>query len=181
MWLISFLLTKRELYAILFYVVNLYCEVMHLYMLSMNFRIPRFAVRLFFRGRDGKVDLKRVEAFYDQKTLDELRDFPGLIWKVWAIREDACEGSGYYLFKTRHEAEVRAEYARRFYWRKGMLFVHTRIHEVLEDCSRYTRAPIDLPANPVISPEQEYTILHPKLQSFIMMIREKRKLLKGIK
>ena len=151
-----------------------------MYMLSMSFRIPRFAVKLFFRDRNGKVELKRVEAFYDQKTLDELRDFPGLIWKVWAISEDARKGSGYYLFKTKHEAEVREAYARRFYWRKGMLFVHTQIHEVLEGCSRYTRAPIELPANPPMSLEKEYEILHPKLQSPLKMIKEKRKLMKGV-
>lgn len=149
-------------------------------LLSVRFKIPRFAVKLFFRDRDGNVDLKRVEAFYDQKTLDELRDFPGLKWKVWAVSEDAGEGSGYYLFEDRHEAELREKYARRYYWRKGMLFARCQIHEVLEDCSRYTRAPLDVPANPPATAAQEQAILHPKLDSPIHMIREKKKLMKGV-
>ena len=149
-------------------------------LLSVRFKIPRFAVKLFFRDKDGNVDLKRVEAFYDQKTMDELRDFPGLKWKVWAVSEDASEGSGYYLFEDRHEAELREKYARRYYWRKGMLFARCQIHEVLENCSRYTRAPLDVPANPPATPAQERAILHPKLDGPIHMIREKKKLMKGV-
>lgn len=149
-------------------------------MLSIHFRIPRIAVRLFFRGKDGQVDLKKVEAFYDTKTLDELKNYPGLKWKVWAISRDARRGSGYYLFENYHEAELRAKYARRYYWRKGMLFTRCQIHEVLEGCSRYTRAPIDVPANPPATVEQEQAILHPNLDNPILMLRKKRKMMKGV-
>lgn len=147
---------------------------------SVHFKIPGFARRLFFHDKDGKVDLRRIEAFYDKKTLDELKSFPGLKWKIWAVSPDAREGSGYYLFENRSDAELREKFARRYYWKKGMLFPRCCIHEVLENCSRYTRAPLDIPANPPATASQVNAIMHPKLDNPVVMLIKKRKLMKGV-
>lgn len=123
--------------------------------LSMDFIIPRIAFHLMLKGRNGALDMQRVEAFFDPDYTRQLADLPGLRWKLWGISPDGRHGSGYYLFETRADAEVRERWAKKFYWRKGMLFLKTRIYDVMEESSRITRCPIDLPPNPSCTPEVE--------------------------
>jgi hypothetical protein len=123
-------------------------------MLYISFKIPWLAAKFVLRGRDGKVDPVRTQRVFTPQASQAIADFPGLIWKVWAISDDARTGTGYYLFNSRADAQARADYAKKYYPRDGLFHVRCQICEVLEDCSRVTRAPIDLPANPGITPEK---------------------------
>lgn len=149
--------------------------------LNMRFRIPWLAAKLLLRGENGKVNLRKVEAYYDRELLEELRDFPGLKWKIWAISKNGLHGSGFYLFGDEASAQLRTKFARRFYWRKGMFFCRCYISEVVEDCSRFTRAPIDTPANPPVTPEQAAEIMRFKSEDPIKKFKRKYELLKGVK
>lgn len=146
----------------------------------MRFHIPRPAARLLLRGADGRISMNKVEAYYDKKLLEELRDFPGLKWKLWAISQDGLHGSGFYLFEDESSAQLRARYANRFYWRKGMLFCRCHISRVIEGCSRFTRAPIDVEANPPATPAQAAQIMRFNAENPIKTLRAKYKLLKGV-
>ena len=145
-------------------------------LLTMDFYIAPFARRLFL-GTDGKIDIGKVEASYDKETLDELRDYPGLIWKIWSIEENGRHGSGTYLFADEASAKIRRRFAEKFYNFKGMLFVRCKTRIVLENCSAYTRAPLNLPANPPITEEQARRIMHPKLENPLKMLRHKKELI----
>ena len=130
-------------------------------MLYMTFRIPWIAAKFILRGEDGKVDMNQATKVFPLKTCQEIAEFPGLIWKVWGVSEDARSGSGCYLFEDRSAAEVRAAYAKKYYIRSGLYDVKCRIFEVMEECSRITRAPIDMPANPPMTEEKkEYILSH---------------------
>lgn len=131
-------------------------------MLTMDFHIPLLARKLMFRGEDGKLSLDKINAYYDGEPLRFVDRFPGLIWKVWAVSEDGRRGSGYYLFDCRENAELRAAYARKHFWRKGITGLRIEYRTVLEDCSRATRAPIDLPANPHGTAEERAALLRSK-------------------
>ena len=146
-------------------------------LLSMDFYIPPFERKLF-AGPDGKMDMGKIEASYDKEVLDELRAYPGLIWKIWAIEDDGKHGSGYYLFADAHAAEVRKKFAEKFYNFKGMFFVKCKIRTVIEGCSEYNKAPIHLPANPPMTLEQEELILHPKLENPIKLLNHKKQLIR---
>ena len=152
-----------------------------MYMLDMRFHIPWLAAKLLLCGRDGRVNINKVEAYYDRELLEELRDFPGLKWKLWSISENGLHGSGFYLFGDEASARVRERYAKKFYWRKGLLFCRCHISEVVEGCSRFTRAPIDVPANPAVTEEQERRLMHFKAEAPIKKLKAKYQILKGVK
>jgi hypothetical protein len=120
-------------------------------MLYVSFRIPYIVSALALKRGKG-MDPERAERLFSPESRREIADFPGLIWKVWAISEDGRTGSGFYLFNTRADAEARARYAKKYYPRDGLYRVRCVIYDVLPECSRATRAPIDLPANPGIAP-----------------------------
>ena len=145
-------------------------------MLAMDFYIPPFERKLFL-GPDGKTDIAKVEASYEKSALEELRNYPGLIWKVWAIEDNCRHGSGYYLFADEHAAAVRKKFAEKFYLRKGMFFVRCTIRTVLENCSEYTRAPVNAPANPPMTADEEKSIMHPRLEPPLKMLKHKKALI----
>lgn len=140
--------------------------------LTMDFYIPRVLGHFLLRGPDGKKDLRRAEAFFDEEQVRALAAFPGLKWKVWSISPDGTHGSGVYLFDTMADAQVRADYAKKYYWRKGLLFVDCRIYEVMEEFSRITRAPIDVPANPGCTPEQRVQLLSERAGNPIRKLKQ---------
>lgn len=146
----------------------------------MNFKVPAFARLLLFRGKSEKLNLNKVNAFYGENDIEQINSFPGLIWKVWAISDDGKYGSGYYLFDTKAHAELRAIYAKRNYWRKGITGLHCEIENVLEDCSRGTRAPIDLMPTPDCSESQKADLICGKLGLPVKEMIEKYKYLKGV-
>jgi len=125
-----------------------------LVMLYVSFRIPVIMAKLALTDKDGKVNAEKAQKVFSPEDCRAIADFPGLIWKVWAVSDDGRTGSGFYLFNTREDAEARAAFAKKYYPRDGLFHVRCTIYEVLEDCSRTTRAPIDMAANPGITPEK---------------------------
>ena len=151
-----------------------------MYMLNIRFRIPLLASKLFLMGKDGKVSTSKVDAYYDRKLLEDLRDYPGLKWKIWAVSSDGRHGEGFYLFNDRESAELRAAYAKKYYPIKGMMFTRCYITEVAEGCSRFTRAPIDVPANPRVTEEQAKAIMESRPAIDIKDYVEKYKRIKRV-
>ena len=100
-------------------------------------------------GDGKKLDADMVASTFPIEMAEEMAKLPGLIWKLWTSQAEECKADGFYLFSTREDAENRAAFAKKAFPRApGLSNVKTEIHDVMEDLSRVTRAPIDLPANP---------------------------------
>lgn len=153
---------------------------MTMILLTMHFRIPWIAAKFLLCDERGNINKNKAEAYYDQKELEELRDFPGLKWKVWAISRNGRHATGVYLFAEEDSARLRRRFARKFYWRKGLFFLHCHLDEVLEGCSRTTRAPIDVPGNPPATEMQAASIMQPHLENGIKKFKRKYRELKKV-
>jgi hypothetical protein len=124
--------------------------------LYIDFRISRLAGPLLMHRRNRNIDLRQAETFFPASVAEDIREFPGLVWKIWCTNYDRTHACGIYLFDNRKDAELRAEYAKKFYPKTlGFSHVQCRIYDVLEETSRVTRAPIDLPANPSCTTEEQ--------------------------
>ena len=74
---------------------------------------------------------------------------PGLVWKLWTSQAAENRAAGFYLFATRNDAEHRLAWAQKHFPKvPGLTNVQGQIFDVMEDLTRVTRGPIDLPANP---------------------------------
>lgn len=88
-------------------------------------------------------------AMFPREDAEKMDKLPGLIWKLWCFKAEDNSGAGFYLFAERRDAEDRASYARHVFPRApGLTEVETEIFDVMQDLTRITRGPIDLPANP---------------------------------
>lgn len=152
-----------------------------MYLLSMKFRIPGFAVKRLFTDTVGGVNYNKIQAYYDEKEIAFIRDFPGLKWKIWSVSEDGKTGYGYYLFEDKESALLRKRFAEKLYWRKGMLFVRCRLSRVLEDISIATKAQIDSEANPPASSDLAKKIMKQPLENPFKKMKRKTEQLKGIR
>lgn len=105
---------------------------------------------------DGKtIDPALFSVIFPEEQAREMDKLPGLIWKLWCSRTEECEGDGFYLFATRSDAEYRAHVAHKYFPQMpGLTDVQTCIFDVDEDLSRFTRGPVDLPANPSKEPKK---------------------------
>lgn len=76
------------------------------------------------------------------ETLEWLREFPGLQWKIW-IRDDASKTSGgIYLFEDRAAAEHRVADVVPRLRAIGATDIETRIFDVDARLTRATRGPL---------------------------------------
>ncbi len=145
-------------------------------MLYMDFRVNPLIGKLFLKRKNRKIDVRRAERFFPEKTARDIARFPGLIWKIWAVNESGTHGAGFYLFDTEEHARLRAAYAEKFYPKTpGLSHVVCRIYQVLEDTSRITRAPIDLPANPGFKPGQLEDLFNNHKRITVMDFLKRRK------
>ena len=145
-----------------------------MYILYVRFKVFPLAARFLLCDRDGKVSVKKAEAMFPESARQEIADFPGLKWKIWSIGDRGREGAGFYLFDTLEEAEARARFAKKVYPRDGLYGVRCTVYEVLEDCSRATRAPIDAPANPDAAPDVYQRLLREHKNPIIERYRRKK-------
>ena len=60
-------------------------------MLYMDFRVNPLIGKLFLKRKNRKIDVRRAERFFPEKTARDIARFPGLIWKIWAVNE-RCAG-----------------------------------------------------------------------------------------
>lgn len=93
-------------------------------------------------------DGKSVENLFPIEGAKKLNQLPGLQWKIWAS-DDTNHGSGFYLYATRRDAEIRAKLAvPHLNSLPGISNTTTTIYEILEPHSTITRAPLTGEANP---------------------------------
>lgn len=99
---------------------------------------------------DGKtLDADMIAETFPVELAEEMAKLPGLIWKLWTSQAEECKADGFYLFSTNKDAKNRAAFAKKSFAKlPGLSNVKAEIHGVMEELSRITRAPIDLPANP---------------------------------
>lgn len=102
-------------------------------------------------GDGAHISEESFSAMFPREAAEEMDKLPGLIWKLWCFRTEENMGAGFYLFAERHNAEERASYAHHVFPRApGLTGVETEIYDIMQDLTRVTRGPIDLPANPGI-------------------------------
>ena len=101
---------------------------------------------------DGKhIDTEAIASAFPVEQAEEMAKLPGLIWKLWTSKAESNSAAGFYLFATRSDAEHRAEFCKKKFPKiPGLTNVTAEFFDVMEDLTRVTRGPIDLPANPSI-------------------------------
>lgn len=74
---------------------------------------------------------------------------PGLKFKIWGADHKKGEASGFYVYETRRDAEIRTRSAAEYLLSlDGITNVTAQIYDINEGLSRITRAPLDVQANP---------------------------------
>ena len=92
-------------------------------------------------------DQKSIENVFPIAGAEKLKSLPGLQFKIWGY-DDHGHGSGFYLYATRRDAQIRAKLAAKTMPTfPGIYNVTTTIYEILEPHSSITMAPLDIPAN----------------------------------
>ena len=90
-----------------------------------------------------------VSSVFLKEQAEEISKLPGLIWKLWTTHTDKNKGAGFYLYATKNDAEHRAAWAEKNFGKMpGLTNVETEIFDIMEDLTRMTSGPIDMPANP---------------------------------
>lgn len=101
---------------------------------------------------DGKqIDAAAIAESFPREQAEEMAKLPGLIWKLWASQPEENKATGFYLFATRDDAEHRLVWAQKHFPKvPGLTNVQGEYFDIMDDLTRVTRGPIDLPANPSI-------------------------------
>ena len=99
---------------------------------------------------DGKhLDVSAVSENFPREQAEEMAALPGLVWKLWTSQAAENRAAGFYLFATRNDAEHRLAWAQKHFPKvPGLTNVQGQFFDLMEDLTRVTRGPIDLPANP---------------------------------
>lgn len=103
-------------------------------------------IRFDFDGKTGNKDEDIAIAFPFEQSTAKMNNLPNLKWKIWGSNDESKEAAGFYLYPTKESAEARAEEAKATLPHLDEISnVRTEIWEVLDDYSKATHAPVDVP------------------------------------
>lgn len=94
------------------------------------------------------IDPTKLTAF-TERFARGVATLPGLKFKIWGADHKKGEASGFYVYETRRDAEIRTRSAAEYLLSlDGITNVTAQIYDINEELSRITRAPLDVQANP---------------------------------
>lgn len=87
-----------------------------------------------------------TETAFPMEGAYRMLELPTLQWKIWGEDPQKKQVSGFYLFAAREAAEGYAKHAvETLQKRPGISNVTTQIWSIIEEQTRITKGPIDLP------------------------------------
>lgn len=96
------------------------------------------------------IDIEKAGAMLHKEFAQKVINLPGLKFKIWGYDEKKKEYSGFYIYETRRDAEIRARSATAFLMKMfpGVTNATAQIYDINEELSKITRTPFDIQSNP---------------------------------
>lgn len=92
-----------------------------------------------------KFKLEKTREEYEEaavQSAQQMADFPGLVWKIWAYDDEENEAMGIYFYRDNRMAQMVLENIDQKTWPDYTYDLKKRMWDVQEGLCKITRAPL---------------------------------------